>query len=141
MAERNWRVIASALLAAVLCGGPLVYGLGWGVPQWAGLFRGELDPAFAVYGGWAVSLGVVAVGIVLVGGWLALCWLRATVTYLPVGLGLLAIMVFVTLGMPAQIQGQIDAAVSLAIVALCALLVARVFAAAVRARLARRYRA
>lgn len=141
MAERNWPVIASALLAAVLCGGPLVYGLGWGVPQWPTLFRGELDPVFAAYGGWAVSLGVVAVGIVLVGGWLALCWLRATVRYLPVGLGLLAIMVFVTLGMPAQIQSQIDAAVSLAIVALCALLVARVFVAAVKARLARRYRA
>lgn len=111
------------------------------MPQWAALFRGELDPVFAAYGGWAASLGVVALGAGLVGGCLTLCWLRATVTYLPIGLGLLAIMVFIALGMPAQIQGQIDAAVSLAIVALCALLVGRVFAAAVRARLARRYRA
>ncbi len=133
--------MASVLLAAVLCGGPLVYGLGWGVPQWAMLFRGELDAEFTAYGGWAVSLGVVAIGAALAGGCLALCWLRATTTYLPVGLGLLAIIVFVALGMPTQIQGQIDAAVSVAIVALCALLVVRVFAAAVRARLARRYRA
>lgn len=141
MALRNWRLMASVLLAAALCGGPLVYGLGWGVPQWTTLFPGQLDVVFNAYGGWAVSLGVVAVGAILVGGCLALSWLRATVTYLPIGLGLLAILVFVALGMPAQIQGQIDAAVSLAIVALCALLVVRVFTAAVRARLARRYRA
>ncbi len=141
MAVRNWRLMTSVLLATVLCGGPLVYGLRWGVPQWATLFRGTLEAQFTAYGGWAVSLGVVATGAALAGGCLALCWRRATTAYLPVGLGLLAIIVFVALGMPRQIQGQIDATVSLAIVALCALLVIRVFVAAVRARLARRYRA
>lgn len=141
MAVRSSRFIGSALVALILCGGTLIYGLGWGVPQWNGVFQGELGPVISAYGGWALSIGVVMVGVLLVGGCVALSWARATFDFLLMALGIVAAVTFIALGLPGQLVEQIDATLSFVIVGLCALLVAKVFFSALKDRLSRRYRA
>lgn len=138
---RTPRFIGSALLALLLCGGSLVYGLVWGVPQWNSAFQGALQPIIAAYGGWSVTLGILGLGVVLVGGSLALGWLRATFDYLLAALGFLAALIFISLGLPSSVAAMVDAAVSLLVVGLCGLLVVVIFVGAIRERLTRRYRA
>ena len=139
MALGTPRFILSALVAVILCGGSLTYGFGWGVPQWTAVFQGALAPAIAAYQGWSVTLGIVAAGTLLIGGSLALSWFRATFDYLLIGLGVLAVLVFIVLGLPAQLIAQVDATVSFVIVGLCALLVAVVFYRAAKDRLSGRF--
>lgn len=139
IALRTPRFIGFALLALLLCGGTLIYGLIWGVPQWNDAFQGALQPVIAAYGGWPVTLGVVGLGILLVGGSLALGWSRASFDYALPAAGFLAALIFVALGLPPSVTSMVYAAVSLAVVGLCALLVAAMFVGAVRARLERRH--
>lgn len=140
MPLRTPRFIGFVLVAAILCGGSLIYGLVWGVPQWSAISQGALDPVIFAYGGWSIAVGIVAAGVLLVGGCLALSWFRATFDYLLLGLGLLSVLVFITLGLPAQVVGQVEAGLSFVMVGLCALLVATIFGAALKDRLTRRYR-
>lgn len=140
MGLRTGRFIAWSLFAAITCGGSLLYASVWGVPQWNSVFQGALGPIIAAYDGWALSIGFVLLGVILVGGSLALCWLRATFDFLPAGLGVLALLMFISLGLPIHVVTEIDAALSLVVVGLCALLVFRIFLAALRDRLARRSR-
>ncbi len=140
MAIRTGRLIAWSLFAAIACGGSLLYASVWGVPEWNSVFQGALGPVISAYDGWALSIGFVLVGVLLVGGSLAWCWRRATFDYLPAGLGALALLMFISLGLPVHVVSQIDAALSLVIVGLCALLVVKVFLSALKDRLARRSR-
>ena len=141
MALRRPRFIGFALLALLLCGGSLVYGLAWGVPQWNSAFQGALQAVIAAYDGWSVTLGLVGIGALLVGGSLALGWLRATFDYVLLALGFLGMLIFVWLGLPSLVATMVDAAVSFIVVGLCALLVVAVLVRAVRERLNRRYHA
>lgn len=128
------------MAAIILSCGSLIYGLVSGVPQWTGEFQGTLVPLISAYDGWAVTIGIVVVGVLLVGGCVALSWYRATFDYLLVGLGLLAVLVFITLGLPPQLVARVDAALSFVMVGLCAVLLAKVFFAALKDRFTRRYR-
>ena len=139
IALRTTRFIASALLALLLCGGSLVYGLIWGVPRWDSAFKGILRPPISAYDGWSVTLGVVGIGVFLVGGSLLLSWMRATFDYVLLAVGFLAVMIFVSLGLPSPVAAMVYAAVSFLVVGLCALLVVMVLIGAIRARLNRRY--
>ncbi|MGC8517079.1 MAG: hypothetical protein ACP5P4_00945 [Steroidobacteraceae bacterium] len=139
MILRTPRAVGFALLALLLSGGSLVWGLVWGVPRWNSAFQGSLQPMIAAYGGWSVTLGIVGLGVLLVGGSLALGWVRAAVDYVLLALGFLSVLIFVSLGLPASVAAMVDAAVSFLVVGLCALLVVAVFVGAVRERLGRRY--
>jgi hypothetical protein len=141
MALRRPRFIGFALLALLLCGGSLVYGLIWGSPQWNSAFQGALQPVIAAYDGWSITLGIVGIGALLVGGSLVLGWLQRTFDYVLLALGFLGVLIFVWLGLPPSVATMVDAAVSFVIVGLCALLVIAVFVGAVRGRLNRRYHA
>ena len=141
MALRRPRFIGFALLALLLCGGSLVFGLIWGVPQWNSAFQGALQPVIEAYDGWSVTLGFVGIGVFLIGGSLLLGWLRATFDYVLLALGFLGILIFVWLGLPSSVATMVDAAVSFVVVGLCALLVVAVFVGAIRERLSRRYHA
>jgi hypothetical protein len=141
VALRRPRFIGFALLALLLCGCPLVYGLVWGVPQWNSAFQGALQPLITAYDGWSVTLGIVGVGALLVGGALVLGWRRATFDYVLLALGFLGVLIFIWLGLPSSVATMVNAAVSLLVVGLCALLVVTVFLRAVRERLNRRYQA
>ena len=141
MALRRPRFIGFALLALLLCGGSLVYGVIWGIPQWNSAFQGALQPVIAAYDGWPITLGLVGIGALLVGGSLLLGWLRATFDYVLLALGFLSALIFVWLGLPSAVAAMVDAAVSFVVVGLCALLVVAVFVGAIRERLSRRYHA
>ncbi|MDA8350001.1 MAG: hypothetical protein M0038_14570 [Pseudomonadota bacterium] len=141
VALRRPRFIGFALLALLLCGCPLVYGLVLGVPQWNSAFQGALQPLITAYDGWSVTLGIVGVGALLVGGALVLGWRRATFDYVLLALGFLGVLIFIWLGLPSSVATMVNAAVSLLVVGLCALLVVTVFLRAVRERLNRRYQA
>ena len=137
MSLRTPRLIGSVLLAVILCGGALTYALVSGVPQWNAVFQGALDPVISAYGGWALTGGYVALGVVLVGGSLALSWFRATFDYLPLGFGFVSVLVIISLGLPPYIDAQIDAVLSFVMVGLCAILLGGIFLAAVKDRLSR----
>lgn len=137
---RTPRFIAFALIALLLSGGSLAYGLVWGVPQWNVAFQGVLAPLISAYGGWSVTLGIVGFGVLLIGGSLALGWMRASFDYLLLALGFLAVLIFVSLGLPSPVAALVDAAISFLVVGLCALLVVGVFISAMKERLTRRYR-
>lgn len=140
MPTRKTSLIVSAILAAILCAGTLGYGLTWGVPQWSSVFQGRLAPVIGAYGGWSISIGLVTVGVILVGGCLALSWMRASYDYLVLSIGVVAVLVFVALGLPAQDRMLVDATLSFVMVGLCALLVGGVFVSALKDRFTRRYR-
>ena len=140
VALRTKRFIAFAFLALLLCSGSLLYGLIWGIPQWNIAFQGVLQPTISAYNGWSITLGVVGIGALLVGGSLTLGWLRATFDYVLPAIGFLAVLVFFSLGLPPPIIVMICAAVSFLVVGLCALLVIAVLCGAIRARVNRRYR-
>ncbi len=139
-ALRTKRFIAFALLALLFCSGSLIYGLTWGIPQWNSAFQGVLQPIISAYNGWAVTLGFVGIGALLVGGSLMLGWLRATFDYVLPAIGFLAVLVFFSLGLPHPVIAMISATVSFLVVGLCALLVLAVLFGAIRARVNRRYR-
>lgn len=139
-ALRTKRFIAFAFLALLLCSGSLIYGLIWGVPQWNSAFQGVLQPIISAYNGWSVTLGVVGIGALLVGGSLMLGWLRATFDYVLPAIGFLSVLVFCSLGLPPPVIVMIGATVSFLVVGLCALLVIVVLFGAIRARVNRRYR-
>lgn len=141
MAPRTPRFIGSALLAGVLCGASLTYGALWGVPRWSKAFGGALGPVMFAYNGWSFSIGFVVIAVVLVGGSLALSWFRATLDYLLLGMGFVAALVFVALGLPALLVAHIESALGLVMVGLCGLFVAGIFIAALKDRLSRGYRA
>lgn len=140
MPLRTPRLIGSLLLAVVLCGGSLTYALVSGVPQWNAVFQGALDPIISAYGGWALTGGYVALGVLLVGGCFALSWFRATFDYLPLGFGFVSVLVVISLGLPAYIDAQIDAVLSFMMVGLCAVLLAGIFFAAIKDRFNRGFR-
>jgi hypothetical protein len=139
MTLRTPRFIAFALVALLLCGGVLIYGMVCGIPQWSVAFHGALQPLIEAYGGWTITLSIVGLGILLVGGSLALGWMRRSFDYLLLAVGFLAVLIFVSLGLPSSISTMVDASVSFLVVGLCALLVVVAFAGAVRERLSRRY--
>jgi hypothetical protein len=140
MPLRTPRLIGSVLLGVILCAGSLTYALVSGVPQWSVVFQGALDPLLSAYGGWALTSAYVGLGILLVGGCLAVSWLRATVDYLPLGFGFVSVLVVISLGLPAYIDAQIDAVLSFVMVGLCAVLLAAIFFAAIKDRISRGFR-
>lgn len=134
-------LISCSIVAAILAAGSVLYGLIRGVPQWNTVLQGQLDPVILAYGGWPLATGIVAVGLAILGGCIAVSWEQRTFHYLILALGLLSGLVFVALGLPGQVLGLIVNTLSFVVVGLCALLLAGVFAAALRERLTRRYRA
>ena len=133
-------LILCSIVAGLMAAGSAIYGLIWGVPQWNLVFQGALDPVILAYGGWPLATGIVAAGLAILGGCIGVSWEQRTVHYLILALGLLSVLVFIALGLPAQVLGLIVNTLSLVVVGLCALLLAGVFAAALRERLSRRYR-
>lgn len=130
-------VVLSAVLAGVLIAGSLTYGLLFGVPQWSVAFQGTLAPAISAYGGWPMSLGIVAAGLAVVGICASVSWKQGTYHTLIVALGVLSPMVFFSLGLPAPVIAEIKRALSLAVVGFCGLFVAGVFLFALKDRFTR----
>ncbi len=140
MASHRRSFIWCSIIAAVLLGGSLTYALVWGVPQWNAVFQGALDPVIFAYGGWPLATGIVAVGLALLGACIGLSWEQGTVHYLILSLGMLSVLVFVSLGLPAQVLTQITSTLSFVVVGFCGLFLLWIFRVAVKDRLARRYR-
>lgn len=137
MGSGKRRLLLSALPAGILAAGSLTYGLLFGVPRWSLAFQGALAPTISAYGGWPVSLGIVAVGMVVVGICAAVSWRRGTFHTLIVALGVLSLLVFFSLGLPAPLIVQIKKSLSLAVVGFCGLFVAGVFLFALKDRFTR----
>jgi hypothetical protein len=140
MGSGTARFVLSSLMAGFLFAGSLTYGLLWGVPQWNQAFHGTLAPAISAYGGWPMSIGIVTVGLLMTGIFAGLSWKHATVDYLIPALGVVSVLAFVVLGLPAPIIAQIRNALSLVVVALCGLMVAGILFLAFRDRLSRNRR-
>lgn len=140
MESRKRGLILCSAVAALLLAGSLAYALVLGIPQWSSLFQGTLNPVISAYGGWPLATGIVAVGLIIVGGSVGLSWEQHSFHYLILALGMLSVLVFVSLGLPEQVRGLIENTLSLVVVGLCGLLVAGIFVAALRDRLSRRYR-
>lgn len=141
MSSSTRRLVLSALLAGILAGGSLAYGLLFGVPQWSVVFQGVLAPAISAYGGWPVSLGIVAAGLAVAGACAAVSWHRGTVHTLIMALGVVSLLAFFTLGLPAPLIGEIKRSLSLAVVGFCGLFVGGVFLFAIKDRVTRGRRA
>lgn len=137
--HRRGLIVCSAV-TAVLIAGSLTYALVWGIPQWNTLLEGNLDPVIGAYDGWPLATGIVALGLAVVGAAVGVSWEQRTFHYLVLALGVLSVLAFISLGFPGQILALITSTLSFAVVGLCALLVLGIFAAALRDRLARRYR-
>lgn len=140
MGLRSPRFVASTLLTVVLSVGLTVFGWLWGVPRWNVAFDGMFAPWVSAYGGWAVSIGFVALGSIMVAACIVTSWIQRTYHYLALGVGAVAVLTFIALGLPATVLTQIKDGVRLVIVGLCGLMVLAIFASALRARLTRRFR-
>ena len=134
------RFVLSSLLAGFLFAGTLTYGMLWGVPQWNEAFQGALVPAISAYGGWPMSIGIVTAGFLTTAICAALSWKHATFDYLIPALGVISVLAFVALGLPAPVIAQIRNALSVVVVALCALMVAGILFLAFRDRFSGRHR-
>lgn len=140
MRLRSPRFLASALIAAILVAGSAVYGWLRGIPQWSAVLNGEFIPWLSAFGGWAVAIGIVALGSVLVGISVVVSWIQGTYHYLMLALGAVAVLVFVSLGLPDPVLTQTEDATRFVVVGLCGLLVLGVFISAMKERLTRRFR-
>ncbi len=140
MGSSTPRFVLSSLFAGFVFAGTLTYGLLWGVPQWNEAFQGSLAPLISTYGGWPMSIGIVTAGFLTAGICATLSWKRATFDYLIPALGVLSVLAFVSLGLPAPVIAQIRNALSVAVVALCGLMVAGILFLAFKDRLSRRRR-
>ncbi len=133
-------LLLCSIVTGILAAGSVIYGFIWGVPEWNTLFQGSLQPVILAYGGWPMATGIVAAGLAILGGCIGVSWEQRTFHYLILALGLLSVLVFIALGLPGQVLGLIVNTLSFVVVGLCALLLAGIFAAALRERLTRRYR-
>ncbi len=140
MQARKRGFILCSAVAAVLLGASLIYGLVWGVPQWSRLFQGALEPMIFAYDGWPLATGIVAAGLATLGACIGLSWRQGTFHYLILALGLLSVLVFVSMGLPAQLLTQITNTLSFVVVGLCGLFLLGIFFFAFKDRLSRRYR-
>ena len=141
MSLRSPRFVASALLAVILSAGLAAFGWLWGIPRWNAAFDGALAPWISAYGGWAVSIGFVALGSIVVAICIVASWIRRTYHYLMLAAGAVAVLTFIALGLPAAVLAQIRDGVRLVVVGLCGLMVVAIFGSALKARLTRRFRA
>jgi len=137
---RSPRFVASALLAVILSTGLAAFGWLWGIPRWNVAFDGALAPGISAYGGWAVSIGFVALGSSVVAGCIVASWIRRTYHYLMLGAAAVAVLTFIALGLPAAVLAQIRDGIRLVVVGLCGLMVLAIFGSALKARLTRRFR-
>ncbi len=140
MQSRKRTFILCSAGATVLLGSLLIYGLVWGVPQWSRMFQGVLEPVIFAYGGWPLATGIVAVGLATLGACIGLSWRQGTFPYLILALGLLSVLVFISMGLPAPLLAQITNTLSFVVVGLCGLFLLGIFFVAFKDRLSRRYR-
>jgi hypothetical protein len=140
MSLRSPRLVASTLLVVIVSAALAGFGWFWGIPRWDAAFDGALAPWVSAYGGWAVSIGFVALGSIVIAGCIVASWIQRAYHYLVLAAGAVAILIFIALGLPATVVAQIKDGARLVIVGLCGLMVLAIFLSALKARLTRRFR-